>query len=99
MVDDAPGPVGLTDIAKRAGLIASKARNGLVSLLRTDPVQHDTATGRCDLGAGALRLGLTAFGRIGGNLLPGITRLAVPIRDHEGRVRTLQNAVERRIGG
>lgn len=63
-LQQAPGPLGLSDIAKRADLSPSKARNYLVSLVRAELVQQDAATARYDLGAGALRLGLTALGRI-----------------------------------
>ena len=60
----ANGPLALSDIAQRADLSPSKARNYLVSLVRTELVQQDPVTGHYDLGAGALRLGLTALGRI-----------------------------------
>jgi len=63
-LQQAAEPLALGEIAKRADMTSSKARNYLVSLLRTELVRQDPVTGRYDLGMAALRLGLTALGRI-----------------------------------
>lgn len=62
----------LKDIAATAGISASKAHRYLVSLMRAGLVEQDGATGRYDLGGGALRLGLAALGRV------DVVRLATP---------------------
>ena len=56
--------LSLSELSQRTGLSPSKARNYLVSLKRVALVQQDGATGRYDLGPGALRLGLTALRRL-----------------------------------
>lgn len=55
-------PLGF--IARSAGLSTSQARRYLVSLIRAGVAQQDTASGLYDLGAGALRIGLAALGRV-----------------------------------
>lgn len=54
----------LRDIAKGAGMPAAKAHRYMVSFLRVGIVEQDPATGRYDLGAYALELGLAGLGRL-----------------------------------
>lgn len=60
----AQGPMALGDIARAAGLPASKAHRYLVSLCRAGLVEQDGRSGRYDLGRGALALGLEAQRRL-----------------------------------
>lgn len=57
-------PMMLRDIAKGAGMPAAKAHRYLVSFMRIGIVEQDAATGRYDLGAYALELGLSGLGRL-----------------------------------
>jgi DNA-binding IclR family transcriptional regulator len=61
---DADGAMTLKDLAARAGMPASKAHRYLVSFGRSGLVAQDPVTGRYDLGALALTLGLAALGRV-----------------------------------
>lgn len=54
----------LRDIAKGAGMPAAKAHRYMVSFLRIGIVEQDPASGRYDLGAYALQLGLAGLGRL-----------------------------------
>jgi DNA-binding IclR family transcriptional regulator len=65
----------LRDIAKGAGMPAAKAHRYMVSFLRIGIVEQDTSSGRYDLGAYALELGLSGLGRL------DPVRLAGPILD------------------
>lgn len=58
------GPMALGDLARAAGLPASKAHRYLVSLCRSGLVEQDARSGRYDLGRGALVLGLEAQRRL-----------------------------------
>jgi DNA-binding IclR family transcriptional regulator len=60
----AGAPLSLKAVAQGAGMSASKAHRYLVSFVRGGLVEQDPATGRYDLGGGALRLGLAALGRL-----------------------------------
>ena len=51
-------------IAQACGLSASQTHRYLASLIAADMVQQDAASGRYDLGPGALKLGLGALARI-----------------------------------
>lgn len=57
-------PMMLRDIAKGAGMPAAKAHRYMVSFLRIGIVEQDAASGRYDLGAYALDLGLSGLGRL-----------------------------------
>ena len=52
-------PMMLRDIAKGAGMPAAKAHRYMVSFLRIGIVEQDSSSGRYDLGAYALELGLS----------------------------------------
>jgi DNA-binding IclR family transcriptional regulator len=54
----------LRDLAAGAGMPAAKAHRYLVSLSRMGLVEQQAETGRYDLGAFALELGLSALGRL-----------------------------------
>ncbi|MCK6413356.1 MAG: IclR family transcriptional regulator [Azonexus sp.] len=69
-------PMMLRDIAKGAGMPAAKAHRYMVSFMRTGLVEQDAASGRYDLGAYALELGLSGLGRL------DPVRLAGPILDN-----------------
>lgn len=69
-------PMMLRDIAKGAGMPAAKAHRYMVSFMRTGLVEQDSASGRYDLGAYALELGLSGLGRL------DPVRLAGPILDN-----------------
>jgi len=68
-------PMMLRDIAKGAGMPAAKAHRYMVSFLRIGIVEQDASSGRYDLGAYALELGLSGLGRL------DPVRLAGPILD------------------
>lgn len=57
-------PMMLRDIAKGANMPAAKAHRYMVSFMRVGIVEQDSATGRYDLGAYALDLGLSGLGRL-----------------------------------
>lgn len=57
-------PMMLRDIAKGAGMPAAKAHRYMVSFLRVGIVEQDASSGRYDLGAYALELGLSGLGRL-----------------------------------
>jgi DNA-binding IclR family transcriptional regulator len=69
-------PMMLRDIAKGANMAAAKAHRYLVSFMRIGIVEQDPGTGRYDLGAYALELGLAGFGRL------DPVRLAGPVLDN-----------------
>lgn len=60
----ADGPLALKDISKVAALSASQTHRYLASLIRSDMVVQDPATGFYDLGNMALRVGLAALNRL-----------------------------------
>lgn len=60
----ASGPLGLSALAKSAGMPAAKAHRYLVSLIRVGLVEQDAGTGLYDLGPLALELGLVSLGRM-----------------------------------
>jgi len=68
-------PMMLRDIAKGAAMPAAKAHRYMVSFLRIGIVEQDAGSGRYDLGAYALELGLSGLGRL------DPVRLAGPILD------------------
>ena len=57
-------PMMLRDIAKGAGMPAAKAHRYMVSFMRVGIIEQDAASGRYDLGAYALDLGLSGLGRL-----------------------------------
>lgn len=57
-------PMMLRDIAKGAGMPAAKAHRYMVSFMRIGIVEQDPSSGRYDLGAYALELGLSGLGRL-----------------------------------
>lgn len=57
-------PMMLRDIAKGAGMPAAKAHRYMVSFLRIGIVEQEASSGRYDLGAYALDLGLSGLGRL-----------------------------------
>lgn len=57
-------PMMLRDIAKGAGMPAAKAHRYMVSFMRIGLVEQDSGSGRYDLGAYALELGLAGLGRL-----------------------------------
>jgi len=57
-------PMMLRDIAKGAGMPAAKAHRYMVSFMRVGLIEQDSASGRYDLGAYALALGLSGLGRL-----------------------------------
>jgi len=65
-------PMMLRDIAKGAGMAAAKAHRYLVSFMRIGIVEQDAGTGRYDLGAYALELGLSGLGRLDPVRLAGV---------------------------
>lgn len=64
-------PMMLRDIAKGAGMPAAKAHRYMVSFLRIGIVEQDPSSGRYDLGAYALELGLSGLGRLDSVRLAG----------------------------
>ncbi len=68
-------PMMLRDLAKGAGMAAAKAHRYLVSFMRIGIVEQDSSSGRYDLGAYALSLGLAGLGRL------DPVRLAGPVLD------------------
>ena len=57
-------PMMLRDIAAGAGMASAKDHRSMVSFMRIGIVEQDPATGRYDLGAYALELGLAGLGRL-----------------------------------
>ena len=57
-------PMMLRDIAKGAAMPAAKAHRYMVSFMRIGIVEQDAGSGRYDLGAYALELGLSGLGRL-----------------------------------
>lgn len=66
-------PMMLRDLAKTAEMPAAKAHRYLVSFIRMGLVEQDNQTGRYDLGAFSLELGLASLARL------DAVRLATPI--------------------
>lgn len=84
-------PMMLRDIAASAGMPAAKAHRYLVSFMRIGLVEQDAASGRYDLGAYALDLGLSSLGRL------DPVRLAGPILQE--LCETLQETVALAVWG
>jgi DNA-binding IclR family transcriptional regulator len=57
------GPASLGDIAKAAGLSSSRTHRFLAGLIQTGLVEQNEGTGRYELGATIVELGLIALGR------------------------------------
>ncbi|MGE5538510.1 MAG: IclR family transcriptional regulator [Gemmatimonas sp.] len=57
------GPASLGEIAKAAGLSASRTHRFLAGLIQTGLVEQNGSTGRYDLGSTIVELGLIALGR------------------------------------
>ncbi len=57
-------PMMLKDLAKGAGMPPAKAHRYLVSFMRVGLIEQDPASGRYDLGAYALQLGLAGLARL-----------------------------------
>jgi DNA-binding IclR family transcriptional regulator len=68
-------PMMLKDLGKAAGMSPAKAHRYLVSYIRAGLVEQDPYTGRYDLGAFSLELGLSSLARL------DTVRLAGPILD------------------
>lgn len=58
-----PGPASLGEIAKAAGLSASRTHRFLAGLIQTGLVEQNENTGRYELGSTIVELGLIALGR------------------------------------
>ncbi len=84
-------PMMLRDIARGAGMPAAKAHRYMVSFLRIGIVEQDPASGRYDLGAYALQLGLSGLGRL------DPVRLSGPIL--EGLCEEIQETVALAVWG
>lgn len=63
---EAGRPAALKELARAAGMSASKTHRHLVSLVRVGLAAQDARSGRYDLGPAALSLGLAALGRLHG---------------------------------
>ncbi len=61
---DGDGPMMLRDLAGSAGMSAAKAHPYLVSFMRIGLVEQDKASGRYELGALALQIGLASMRRL-----------------------------------
>ena len=72
-VTEGGGPQALKDIADATGLPSAKAHRYLVSLIRAGLIEQDLSTGKYDLGAASLRVGLAAIIRL------NVVRAALPI--------------------
>lgn len=77
-----PGPMALKDLAREAGMSASKAHPYLVSFAKHGLVEQDPATGRYDLGEQALRIGLTAMRRLSPLTIAKAELLNIPADGH-----------------
>lgn len=64
MAEATDGPAPLSAVARASGLSAPTAHRYLASLVASGFVRQDAATGRYDLDAGALRVGLAALARL-----------------------------------
>ncbi|MGE5539332.1 MAG: IclR family transcriptional regulator [Gemmatimonas sp.] len=58
------GGAGLQEIAEASGMLPARTHRYLLSLVKSGLLDHDAVTGRYELGALVLELGLTALGRI-----------------------------------
>ena len=65
IIEQAPGPLSLTQIARAAEFQLSKTHHYLVSLVRSGLVAQATESGLYTLGGYALQLGVAALGQIG----------------------------------
>src|SRR4051812_34501243 len=63
-LEQARGPLTLTEVAKKSGLHPAKAHRYLTSLLRTGLASQDGVTGSYDLGPAARHLGVEALRRL-----------------------------------
>lgn len=71
----AHGPLNLSDLARRAGMVAAKAHRYLAGYVSAGLVAQDPVTGRYDLGPFALRMGLAALRRL------DVTSLCQPVME------------------
>lgn len=76
-------PMMLRDIAKGAGMPAAKAHRYMVSFMRVGIVEQDSDSGRYDLGAYAIELGLSGLGRLDPVRLSGPILESLCERIHE----------------
>jgi DNA-binding IclR family transcriptional regulator len=82
IVEQAPAPVSLTEIAKAAGFPLSKTHHYLVSLVRSGLMARESGSGLYMLGRYALQVGLSALSRTEAG---SITAQAVrSLRDESG---------------
>lgn len=81
IIEAAPGPMSVADIAKAADSAPSKVHHYLVSLVRCQALRQ-TARGTYDLGSTALGLGLTALSRL--DPVERTCEAAEELRDHLG---------------
>jgi DNA-binding IclR family transcriptional regulator len=58
-----PGPAALSAVAQRAGLSPSQAHRYLASLIEAGMARQDSSSGRYELGAHAIQIGLAALTR------------------------------------
>jgi DNA-binding IclR family transcriptional regulator len=65
-VIDAGKPIALTEVAKQMAISPSRAHRYLASLSQAGFVKQDEDTGRYDVGAGAIELGVAAAARVSG---------------------------------
>jgi DNA-binding IclR family transcriptional regulator len=78
-LEQARGPVSLSDVAKLAELYPSKAHRYLVSLVRTGLAEQEQPSGHYTLGPAARRLGVEALRR--GDEVGIATRHSAALRD------------------
>src|SRR5690348_16196649 len=78
-------PMMLRDLAREAGMPAAKAHPYLVSFSRIGLIEQDKATGRYEIGALALELGLISLRQLSG------VRIATP------RISDLANTIDHAV--
>lgn len=78
-LEEARGPVPLSEVAKLAGLQPNKVHRYLVSLIRTGLAAQEQPSGRYTLGAAARRVGVEALRR--GDEVSLATNHAIALRD------------------
>lgn len=71
----AHGPLALSELSRRAGMVAAKAHRYLAGYVSAGLVEQDEVTGRYDLGPFALRMGLAALRRL------DVTSLCQPVME------------------
>ena len=80
-----PTAMALKDLAREAGMSASKAHPYLVSFCRLGLVEQDARSGHYDLGKQALRLGLTALQRLDPLAIAKAELEGLPVDKHFSR--------------